>query len=62
MLTVVLVAECVYKCSFLESSCGAPYIEAFRSLRLQHIINDFASTLVIEDDNIVPKGKHKHLV
>ena len=66
VMYVLYFSELVYNREFLLTSCGTPYVEAFRGLRLCHIINDFASTQVLEEDRILPQGmvsyiKHHNL-
>lgn len=45
--------NCTY---FLETERGEPYIEVFRAIRIQHILNDIVSVQTLESDKIVPKS------
>ena len=46
--------NCTY---FLETERGEPYIEVFRAIRIQHILNDIVSVQTLESDKIVPKSE-----
>ena len=43
--------------SFLEREAGLPYVEVFRAIRLQHILNDITSIESIEADRIIPQSE-----
>ncbi len=42
--------------SFLTSAEGRPYSKAFEPLRLNHILVDYGSFVIIESDAIIPPG------
>ena len=41
---------------FLESEEGKPYMEVFREIRLQHILNDPISIEALETDRVIPES------
>lgn len=43
---------------FLDLLEVEDFIPAFRSLRINHIINDITSARVVEQDGIIPKCKN----
>ena len=42
---------------FLETERGEPYVEVFRAIRVQHILNDVVSVHTLETDMIIPKSE-----
>ena len=44
-------------CYFLETEASEPYLEVFKRIRLQHIVNDYESTQTLELDKIIPQSK-----
>jgi len=41
---------------FLETEVGQRYVEVFRAIRLQHILNEVVSTGTLEVDRIIPES------
>lgn len=39
----------------LETEVGQPYMAVFRTIRLQHILNEVVSTGTLETDGIIPE-------
>jgi len=42
---------------FLETEVGQRYVEVFRAIRLQHILNEVVSTGTLEVDRIIPESE-----
>jgi BTB/POZ domain-containing protein 13 len=42
--------------AFLESQEGALFAQAFKGLRLNHVVNDVRSMMMLQSDNIIPSG------
>ena len=42
---------------FLETEVGQHYVEVFKAIRLQHILNEVVSTGTLEVDRIIPESE-----
>jgi len=45
-----------WKPSFLETPHADPYVEVFKTLRIEHILTDLSSVQIVESDGILPNG------